>query len=148
MWRWMCLILTVVFLAGNAQAQPIVRASPRCEDGTLSTSTPFTNTYVGAANALILAGVAAKRIQIWRFWLLSDTATVAIRFEEGTGATCGTGNAVTTQNLYQYNAVNQSIDSEPLFPPLTTITNANSICLRASAAATISGVFWTCTVTP
>lgn len=136
------LILCTFVLAHEVWAQPIVRPSIRCEDGTLPITQPVSAVFAGAGNSEIVPLDATKSIRIFR-WILQSTADVQLKFVQGTGTNCGTGEVTVVNRIDPFSLVNRPVDSEELDKPIIAPIG-KALCLDSSAAATMSGYVTYC----
>lgn len=130
-------LLSFLFMVQPAHAQPAVRYSIRCEDSTLPVTAPVNAVFGGAANVEIVPLSASKQIRVFR-WILQSTVDVQLKFVQGTGTNCGTGEVTLVDVINPFSLVNRPVDSEVLDKPIIAPAS-KALCLDSSAAATITG---------
>jgi hypothetical protein len=134
-------ILLTLALVGSAFAQAPERQSVACPSGAPFVTAAVDATFSGAGDSQLVAGAVRTKILLYRWWIHSDSGTVAIKFTEGTGTNCGTGTANVTGVFHTFAAAasDTAVDSGDRPIPLSTNTAANALCLNSSAAAVLSG---------
>lgn len=141
------MILTLMvfwLLVAQAWAQPMQQtATIRCADGSYPTTVAITEVFAGAGHGEVLALVTGSRIRIWG-WRLQSTVDTTMRFTRGTGTDCATGTADVTGDTSPFTSVNRPFDNPTLSAPIVMGTVSNALCIRAGAAATISGWLLVC----
>lgn len=131
---------TVLPYGGMIPAAPIVVCPAT---GALPTTVGFSAATL-STNSQVVALSAGKRIAVYGFWINTLAAT-NLKWTEGTGSACATGNSVLT-GIISNGGTNANFTS-PAFminAPLTTTTAGDALCINSGTSTTVSGFLVYC----